>query len=76
MEQGLTPIGTRWLFTNKGDTERPLLCARIVAQETKKTTKMDLTDTLMTSAATPPVEGSRVLLSRAMTGEMKRECTG
>ena len=33
-EQGLTPIGTRWIFTNKGDTEHFLIRARLVAQET------------------------------------------
>ena len=33
---------------------------------------MDLTDTSMTFAATPPVEGFRFLLARAMTGEKKR----
>ena len=33
---------------------------------------MDLTDTSMTFAATPAVEGYRFLLSRAMTGEKKR----
>ena len=70
-EQGLTPIGTRWVFTNKGDTEHPL-----VAQETKRTTNMDLTDTSMTLAVTPPVEGFRFLSSRAMTGEIKEEPTG
>ena len=42
-EQGLTPIGTRWVFTNKGDTEHPFIRARLVAQETKRTTNMDLT---------------------------------
>ena len=62
--RGLTPIGTRWVFTNKGDTEHPFTRARLVAQETKRTTKMDLTDTSMTVAATPPVEGFRFLLSR------------
>ena len=66
MELGLTRIGTRWLFTNKGDTERPLIRARRVAQETKKTTKMDLTDTFMTFSATSHVEGFRFLLARAM----------
>ena len=34
---------------------------------------MDLTDTSMTFASTPPVEGFRFLLSRAMTGEKKRD---
>ena len=32
---------------------------------------MDLTDISITSAATPPVEGLRFLLSSAMTGEKK-----
>ena len=54
-EQGLTPTGTRWVFTNMGDTEHPLIRARLVAQETKRTTKMDLTDMSLTFAATPPV---------------------
>ena len=71
-EQGLTPIGTRWVFTNKGDTEHPFVRARLVALETKRTTKMDLTDTSMTFAAASHVEGFRFLLSRAMTGEKKR----
>ena len=30
-EQRLTPIGTRWVFTNKGDTEHPFIRARLVA---------------------------------------------
>ena len=71
-EQGLTPIGTRWVFTNRGDTEHPFIRARRVTQETTKTTRMDLTDTSMTFAATPPVEGFRFLLSMAMTGEQEK----
>ena len=71
-EQGLTPIGTRWVLANMGDTDHFFIRARLVAQETKRATNMDLTDTSMTFAATPPVEGSRFLLSRAMTGEKKR----
>ena len=71
-EQGLTPNGTRWVFTNKGDTEHHFIRTRLVASETKRTTKMDLTDTFMAFAATPLVEGFRFLLSRAMTGEKKR----
>ena len=68
-EQGLTPIGTRWVFTNKGDTEHPFIRARLVTQETKRKTSMALTDTFLTLAATAPVEGFRFLLSWAMTGE-------
>ena len=40
-EQGLTPIGTWRIFTNKGDTEHPLIRSRLVAQETKKTDDKD-----------------------------------
>ena len=71
-EQGLTPIGTRWFLTNKVDMEHPLIRARLVAKETKKTTRMDLTDTSMAFAVTPLVEGIRFLLSRAMSGEKKQ----
>ena len=71
-EQGLTPIGTRWVFTNQGDTEHLFIRGRLVAQETKRTTSVDLTDTSMTFAATPLVDGFRFLLSRAMTGEKKK----
>ena len=51
-EQGFTPIGTRRVFTNMGDTEYLFIRARLVAQETKRTTSMDLTDTSMTFVAT------------------------
>ena len=51
-EQGLTPNGTRWVFTNKDDTEHRVIRARLVAQETKGTTSIDLTDASMTFAAT------------------------
>ena len=71
-EQGLTPIGTRWDFTNKGDTEHPFIQARLVAQETKRTRNMDLTDPSIMFGATPLVGSFRFLLSRAMTGERKR----
>ena len=65
----------RFFFTDtREDEDRQLteiqnIRARLVAQETKRTTNMDLTDTSMTFA----VEGFRFLLSRAMTGEKKRD---
>ena len=63
-EQGLAPIGTRWVFTNKDDTEHLFIRTRLISQETKRTTSVDLTDTTVTFAATPPVVGFRFLLSR------------
>ena len=71
-EQGLTSVRTRSVFTNKGDTERPFIRARLVAQKTKKTTQMDQTDTSMTFAATPLVEGFCFLRPRAVTGEKEK----
>ena len=71
-EPGFTPIGTRGIFTNKGDTERSFIRTRIVTQEMKKMTKMDLTDTFTRFAGTPPVERFRFLHSRAMTSEKRR----
>ena len=38
-EQGLTPIGTRWIFTNKGDTEHPLIHARLCGAADKEDDK-------------------------------------
>ena len=71
MEQGLTPIGTRWLFTNKGDTQKVFSYAPDFWRKNQRRLK-DLTDAFMTFAATPPVEGFRFLLSSAMTGEKNR----
>ena len=67
-EQGLIPIGTRWVFANKGDTEHPFIRARLVVQATKRTTIVDLTDKSMTFVATPPVEGFRFLLFKGGDG--------
>ena len=41
------PNPTRWVFTNKGDTERPFILTRLVARDEE-----DLTDKSMTFAAT------------------------
>ena len=34
-EQGLAPIGTRWVFTKKDDTEHPFIRTRLIFHETK-----------------------------------------
>ena len=72
VDSNLTPIGTRWIFTNKGDTKNPIIRARLVAQETKSKTTMDPNNTAATFAATPPIEGLRTMLSRVMTGPAAR----
>ena len=50
--------------------------ARLVAQVTKRTTSMDLTDTFMTFVATPPVEGFRVPSLKGYDGREKEESAG
>ena len=68
----LDRIGTRWIFTNKGDTKKQVIRARLVAQETKNKTTMDPSNSAATFAATPPIEGLRFMLSRVMTGPSAR----
>ena len=56
-ETGKRPIGTRWVDTNKGDKIKPKIRSRLVAQELKRDKQPEL------SAATPPVEYIRYLVS-------------
>ena len=57
----MTPIGTRWVDINKGDTVHPEFRSRLVAQEIKLDKREDL------FAATPPLEAMKLLLSLAVT---------
>ena len=50
-------IHTRWVITNKGDTQKPDIRARLVACELNTFKSDDL------FSATPPLEAKRVLLS-------------
>ena len=65
-KSGLKVIGTRWVYTNKGDAADPLIRARLVAQETKRPE-----DASSTFAATPPLERLKVKLSRCMSGKRR-----
>ena len=60
-ETGKDPIGTRWVDVNKGDDEDPEYRCRLVAQEINRGKREDL------FAATPPLEGLKVLFSLAVT---------
>ena len=64
----LRPIGTRWIYTNKGDAKNPQIRVRLVAQETKRNSDLTVDDASSTFAATPPLEGLRFMLSKCMTG--------
>ena len=45
----------------------PFIPARLVAQETKRVSELILEDVSSTSAATPPLESLKFVLSRCMT---------
>ena len=60
-QQGLTPVSTRWLYTNKGDLDMPEIRARLVARETRRVSELSPEDAEQTFAATPPVEALRFL---------------
>ena len=72
---GKPPIPSGWVDVNKGDAERVEIRARLVAKETKRLTTLGPEDAASTFAATPPLEGLRLLLSMAMSSRSKRVLT-
>ena len=56
---GYTIVRSRWVLCNKGDSQSPDVCARLVACELNKGDKNDAF-----SASTPPLEGKRILFAR------------
>ena len=65
---GRPPLPSGWVDTNKGGQQRPELRSRLVAKETKRLSTLGPDDAATTFAATPPLEGLRLMLSLAMTG--------
>eukprot|EP00973_Karenia_brevis_P072169 10025940-Karenia_brevis.AAC.1 len=61
------PIQGRWLDVNKGDLQNPLYRSRYVAKEFRKGVMPEL------FAATPPLEGLRILLSLLATNPGKEQ---
>ena len=64
-EKGLKAIGTRWVIVHKGVAKNPLIRARLVSQETKRTTTLDPDDSSV-------AEALRLMMSLAMSGQPKR----
>ena len=54
-KSGLKAIGTRWIYTDRGDAENPCVRAGLVARETKRVNELTLEDASSTFAATPPL---------------------
>ena len=55
-QSGLKAIGTRWVYTNKGDAANLFIQARLGAQETKRVNELTPEDASRTFAATLPLE--------------------
>ena len=61
---GKGPLSVKWVDTDKGTEEDPLIRCRLVARDFKGKGERDREDLF---AATPPLELKRVLISRAAT---------
>ena len=70
---GCVPIPMRWIDVNKGDEAAPIIRSRAVLQETKARSNIAADDIAATFAATPPLEGLRVLISLAQTGQLGKK---
>jgi hypothetical protein len=66
-ETGAQPIPTMWVECNKGDDLHPEVRCRLVAQETRRRSTIDVTDVAAVFSATPPLEAVRAILSLAMS---------
>jgi hypothetical protein len=66
-ETGAQPIPTKWVEHNKGDDDRPEVRCRLVAQETRRRSTIEVSDAAAVFSATPPLEAIRSILSLAMT---------
>ena len=67
-ETSRAPIPTDWVDINKGDSLRPNYRSRLVCQETRGRSTIDVEDWAATFAATPPYEAFRLQLSLMTTG--------
>ena len=71
LKSGLKAIGTRWVYTNKGDAANPHVGARLVPQETKRVSELTREDANSAFPATPPMESLKLMLIRRMTGDWR-----
>ena len=67
-EKGRPPIPTDWVDINKGDSLRPNYRSRLVCQETRGRSTIDVEDWAATFAVPPPYEAFKLQLSLMMTG--------
>ena len=67
-EMGRPPIPTDWVDINKGDSPRPNYRSRLVCQEARGRSTVDVEDWAATFGATPPYEAFKLQLGLRMTG--------
>lgn len=67
-ETGQPPLPTGWVDQNKGNDEDEDYRSRFVVRETKRMSTIEAGDAVSTFAATPPLEGPRLLISQCMSG--------
>ena len=70
-ETGRPPIPTDWVDIDKGDSLRPNHTSRLVCQETRGRSTIDVEDWAATFAATPPYEASKAIASRRGVGRVR-----
>ena len=66
-------IGTRFVDVNKGDSDNPDVRSRLVAQDTRSASSIQGNSSVETFAATPPLEGLRLLFALHMTHSQSLE---
>ena len=67
-ESGLKTIGTRWVYTNKGDAANPSKTGGAGDQQSER---VDTRRREQHVCATPPLESLKIMLSRCMTGKRR-----
>ena len=67
-ETGRQPIPTDWVDINEGDSLRPNYRSRLLCQETRGRSTIDVEDWAATFAATPPYEAFKLQKSLMMRG--------
>ena len=65
--KGQRLVGARFVDVNKGDSDNPDVRSRLVAQDTRFASSIQGNSTIETFAATPPMEGLRLLFALHMT---------
>ena len=70
---GKQPVPCDWVCHSKGDTEHPDVRCRLVIQETKRRSAIEVEDIAAVFSATPPYEGLRMLTSFVMTPQCEAD---